>query len=214
MVEATLLKILIDNVPDPTGATDGDVMTVASGGWTIATPTGGALPSQTGQNGKYLKTDGTNASWDTPAGGSLPSQAGNSGKFLTTDGTNASWATSSGGTSGTWTPTVSNSGNVASYTMYTARWSRIGNVVTFSGSCDIDPTLAAPTVTYIDFDPPVASAFTAVAQASGFANSSSGATNQFGGIVAVPATDKIRIAFFASNTANNTFSYGGQYDVI
>lgn len=26
------------------------------------------LPSQTGNNGKYLKTDGTNASWDSPAG--------------------------------------------------------------------------------------------------------------------------------------------------
>ena len=32
-------------------------------------------------------------------GSSLPSQTGNAGKFLTTDGTNASWATPSGGTS-------------------------------------------------------------------------------------------------------------------
>lgn len=48
------------------------------------------LPTQAGNSGKFLKTDGTNASW--AAVESLPSQTGNSGKFLTTDGTDASWA--------------------------------------------------------------------------------------------------------------------------
>jgi len=47
-----------------------------------------ALPSQTGQGGKFLTTNGSNASWDSP----FPSQTGNANKFLTTDGTNASWA--------------------------------------------------------------------------------------------------------------------------
>lgn len=49
------------------------------------------LPSQTGNAGKYLSTDGTNPSWNTVD--ALPSQTGNSGKYLTTDGTTASWAT-------------------------------------------------------------------------------------------------------------------------
>lgn len=49
------------------------------------------LPSQTGQSGKVLTTDGTDASWaDVDA---LPSQTGQSGKYLTTDGSSASWAT-------------------------------------------------------------------------------------------------------------------------
>ena len=57
-----------------------------------------ALPSQTGQSGKFLTTNGTAASWATVD--ALPSQTGNSGKFLTTDGTSASWATvQSGGVS-------------------------------------------------------------------------------------------------------------------
>lgn len=48
------------------------------------------LPSQTGNTGKFLQTDGTNTSWqDIPDG--LPSQTGHAGKFLTTDGTDASW---------------------------------------------------------------------------------------------------------------------------
>ena len=49
-----------------------------------------ALPSQTGQSGKFLTTDGTDASWANID--ALPSQTGESGKFLTTDGSSASWA--------------------------------------------------------------------------------------------------------------------------
>lgn len=53
------------------------------------------IPSQTGQAGKYLTTDGTSVSWSVVTANSiLPSQTGNSGKFLTTDGTNVSWDTS------------------------------------------------------------------------------------------------------------------------
>lgn len=48
------------------------------------------LPTQTGNSGKYLTTNGTSVSWgDVDA---LPSQTGNSGKYLTTNGTTASWA--------------------------------------------------------------------------------------------------------------------------
>ena len=50
-----------------------------------------ALPSQTGQSGKYLTTDGSSASWANVD--ALPSQTGQSGKYLTTDGNSASWAT-------------------------------------------------------------------------------------------------------------------------
>lgn len=52
------------------------------------------IPSQTGQSGKYLTTDGTDASWANVD--SLPSQSGHSGEYLTTDGTNASWSSISG----------------------------------------------------------------------------------------------------------------------
>jgi hypothetical protein len=48
------------------------------------------VPSQTGNTGKYLTTDGTTSSWG--AVDALPSQTGNTGKYLTTDGTSPSWA--------------------------------------------------------------------------------------------------------------------------
>lgn len=51
------------------------------------------LPSQTGNSGKYLTTDGSTKSWGTVTQYSLPSQTGNSGKFLTTNGTTESWGT-------------------------------------------------------------------------------------------------------------------------
>ena len=49
------------------------------------------VPSQTGNSGKYLTTDGSTSSWG--AVDALPSQTGNSGKYLTTNGSAASWAT-------------------------------------------------------------------------------------------------------------------------
>ena len=51
-----------------------------------------SLPSQTGNSGKYLTTDGTSKSWGTVNQYQLPSQTGNAGKFLTTNGTTESWA--------------------------------------------------------------------------------------------------------------------------
>lgn len=54
--------------------------------------------------GQVLALDSNlDAVWTTPSGGGLPSQTGNSGKFLTTDGTDASWgdALTDTGTKGT-----------------------------------------------------------------------------------------------------------------
>ena len=45
------------------------------------------LPSQTGNSGKFITTNGTTASW----GLAIADQTGNSGKFLTTNGTTSSW---------------------------------------------------------------------------------------------------------------------------
>lgn len=57
----------------------------------VASVIGGSFPSQSGQTGKFLTTDGTNVSWATVD--ALPSQTGNADKFLKTDGTTASWNT-------------------------------------------------------------------------------------------------------------------------
>ena len=56
-----------------------------------ASAAGYVVPSQTGNAGKYLGTNGTATSW--AAVDALPVQTGNTGKYLTTSGTAASWAT-------------------------------------------------------------------------------------------------------------------------
>jgi hypothetical protein len=61
-------------------------------GGTFTSPAGYSLPSQTGNSGKFLTTDGTDESWGTVSSYSLPSQTGNAGKLLTTDGTSDSWS--------------------------------------------------------------------------------------------------------------------------
>jgi hypothetical protein len=67
---------------------------IANGGTgqtTANTAFNALAPSQTSNANKYLKTDGTNTSWDSVD--ALPSQTSQSGKYLTTNGTVASWAT-------------------------------------------------------------------------------------------------------------------------
>lgn len=82
--------ITIDSLPAQTGQS-GKFLT--TDGTDASWATVDALPSQTGQTGKFLTTDGSAASWaDVDA---LPDQTGQSGKFLTTNGTTASWAEAS-----------------------------------------------------------------------------------------------------------------------
>lgn len=51
------------------------------------------LPSQSGEGGKTLFTDGREAYWDTPsAGTTLPDQTGHASEFLQTDGSALLWA--------------------------------------------------------------------------------------------------------------------------
>ena len=92
------------NVVDATNylssLTLGTALPIGSGGTgqTTATTAFNALaPSQTGNTGKYLTTNGTDTSWATVD--ALPSQTGQAGKYLTTDGTVASWDTVSAGIS-------------------------------------------------------------------------------------------------------------------
>ena len=74
-----------------TGGTSGQALiTDGSGGLTFALVD--ALPAQSTQAGKFLTTDGINASWSTVTHpDALPSQTGQAGEFLTTDGTSADW---------------------------------------------------------------------------------------------------------------------------
>ena len=106
------------------------------------------VPSQTGNTGKYLTTDGTTSSWSTVD--SLPSQTSNSGKFLTTDGSTASWAVVAGSLAQPSEPStpsdgqiwVDTDGSVVGQAM--TRWSKAptGGTTSLTGADDNSLTLS------------------------------------------------------------------------
>ena len=77
-----------------TGGTAGQAL-ITDGSGNISFGAVDSLPTQTGQAGKFLTTDGTDASW--AAVDALPSQTGQAGEYLQTDGTNATWEPVTGG---------------------------------------------------------------------------------------------------------------------
>lgn len=79
-------SLTVTQVLDLVGsAVQGSVLFRGATAWSV---------SAVGNAGDVLTAGGAgvNPAWAPPAGGSLPSQAGNSGKLLTTNGTAASWA--------------------------------------------------------------------------------------------------------------------------
>ena len=132
--------------------TSGNVLTSTGAGWT-SSPAPISLPTQTGNTGRYLTTDGSTASWSTVSSGStFPSQTGNAGKFLATDGTNVTWQitlpTQTGntgkylitnGTTASWsTPSTlpTQTGNTGRYLITdgtTASWATVTSGVSLTG---------------------------------------------------------------------------------
>jgi sulfur carrier protein ThiS len=92
-------KFVMDNTPTlitpvlgVATATSINGTTIPSSKTLVATDsTAYVVPSQTGNSGKFLTTDGTVSSWG--AVDALPSQTGNAGKYLTTNGSTATWST-------------------------------------------------------------------------------------------------------------------------
>ena len=143
-------KFVMDNSPTlitpnigVATATSINGTTIPSSKTLVATDsTAYVVPSQTGNSGKYLKTDGTTSSWSTVD--SLPSQTGNAGEFLTTDGTTASWAVVAGSLAQPTEPTSPTDGQIWVDTDGTAlinqllRWSKApaNGTTTLSGNDD------------------------------------------------------------------------------
>lgn len=114
--------------------------------------------------------------------------------------------------SGTWTPTLTNTTNVAASTAYLCMYTRVGDVVSFSGRVDIDPTAAGGAATVLTLSVPINSAFVAAENASGVVgwDGASGMSGRIG----AGAANQITINFLSTDTVNRAVGFIGQYRVL
>lgn len=113
--------------------------------------------------------------------------------------------------SGTWTPTLTNTTNIAASTAYLCTYARLGNTVQVGGRVDIDPTSTGNTVLGITL--PVTSAFTTANQAGGCAFSP-GIAGQGAAILSDATNDRLTLQYIAVDTTNQAFYFTAIYQVI
>lgn len=121
------------------GGTDRNSVAIAGfadGAWTAGSSTPGLLSFETTAPSSITRTRKLALTGD----GRLYGSALHNNSGSVTGATNQYIA------SGTYTPTLTNTTNVAASTAYECQWMRVGNVVTVSGKIDIDPTAAGNTV--------------------------------------------------------------------
>lgn len=113
-------------------------------------------------------------------------------------------------TSGRWTPTLTNTTNVAASVAHLCQYMRIGDEVLVSGLVEIDPTSAAAVVLKMSL--PIASNFQDTEDASGNI-SMPGASATIGSIIPDTSTNELDFRFTAISTANNFYRFMAQYRI-
>jgi len=116
--------------------------------------------------------------------------------------------------SGTYTPTLTNTTNIAASTPYLATYQRIGNVIHVFGSLDVDPTAGAAN-TVLGVSLPIASALTNAFQLSGTGTVDiSTATRPAVAIVGDVANDRATFLWWAPDGTNRNLPYHFSYLVV
>ncbi len=114
--------------------------------------------------------------------------------------------------SGTYTPTITNGTNVDGSTAFECQYMRVGNVVTVSGTVNIDPA-ATGTYTSIGMSLPVASNFSAAPQLGGVGCTGLAAQGVFG-ILADTTNDRAQFDGSFTSAPNQALRFSFTYQVI
>ena len=114
--------------------------------------------------------------------------------------------------SGTYTPTLTGTANVAASTAYACQWMRVGNIVTVSGKVDITPTANA-TSTAATLTLPVASNFANDGELAGVSKQN-GTDGTTGRVNAATASDLAVLNFTSDGTALRSHWFTFTYQVI
>lgn len=123
-----------------------------------------------------------------------------------TDGTTMTFpATSTTFNWGSYTPTLSNTTNVASSTAGLSYWDRNGSNISAGIQVSVTPTAAGSTLTTLGISLPAASDFTVSADAIGVATNSLNA-NGSGVVFADAANNRLSLQFYATSTSPSGWS--------
>ena len=115
--------------------------------------------------------------------------------------------------SGTYTPTLTNTTNVASSSVNSAFYTRVGNIVTVYYSFSITPTAGGSTSTQLDISLPIASNFTTAHEANGSGGTQ--ASNLTYGVINADSTnDRVSLFMIANSTAGSTYTGSFSYQVL
>lgn len=109
--------------------------------------------------------------------------------------------------SSTYTPTLTNTTNVAASTAYVTGYMRVGNAITVYGKVAIDPSVVGATELRMSL--PVPPGFGNDYEAGGTANCS--ATGETAAVSAVAGTSTVSVKYTATSATNNTFNFSFTY---
>jgi hypothetical protein len=116
--------------------------------------------------------------------------------------------------SGTYTPTLTNTTNIAASTAYVTGYFRVGNMVTVAGRVNIDPT-AASTASELRISLPIASNFANNQNLGGVGAIATGVAEvSSGGILADATNDEARFLFTSGGTAARDYYFTFSYQVL
>lgn len=115
--------------------------------------------------------------------------------------------------SGTYTPTITNAGNVFSYISDRCFWSRTGNVVTVSGGCSITPTGGGGISVNANLSLPIPSSLSGGATDVFGVVNCPGGTGRNQGVVGNSATNTARIYYVADVSSPAHFDFVFSYEV-
>lgn len=136
--------------------------------------------------------------------------AGTTGQKLVSQGTGTAPTWNDDVSTGTWTPTLTNTTNVSASTAGQFKYARVPGTVdlyTFSGEVEIDPTVTA-TFTVLTFTLPVSTAFALTSDLSGTAADDLGTACR---VAANTSSGLGEIRFTPVDVTNRKFSVTGQF---
>jgi len=122
----------------------------------------------------------------------------------------ANWQIVAAKSSGTYTPTLTNTTNITASTAYQCQFMRVGNIVTVSGKADITATLGL--ATQLDISLPIPSNFGAQEDCAGTASAS--AVNEQASMRGSVANDRAEVNYIAISLVSQPWYFTFTYEVI